>query len=72
MTDQRMLAEIRDDVKKIIRIIGEHGIQIQQNKEEIEPVKGLVAWRNRWCGALIALSGVATLLSFIVGIKVFF
>lgn len=72
MTDQRMLAVIMEDVKKIILLLGEHGEQIKQNKEDIEPIEGLVAWKNKWAGALIALSGVATVVSLVVGLKVFF
>jgi hypothetical protein len=72
MTDQRMLAVIMDDIKKIIGMLSTDRAEIEQLKEEIKPIDELVAWRNRWAGALIALSGVAMLVSFIVGIKVFF
>ena len=71
MSNEVMLAEIRENVEKIVIMLTTHTVEIKQIKIDIKPIDSLVAWRNRWGGALIALSSVATFVGVIVGLKVF-
>lgn len=70
MTDQRMLAEIREDVKKIIVLLSSHTIEIKQIQGYKKTIDSLVAWRNRFKGAIVALSVTTTFVGVLIGIAV--
>ncbi len=65
MTDQDMLRAIYDNVTHLVNKEGAHAAEIRQLKEDIKPIRGLVAWKNRWGGAVIAFSFMGSVLGFI-------
>lgn len=69
MTDQAMLQVIMEDIKTLIGREGSHAAEINQLKEDVKPIKSLVAWRNRWGGAVVALSFMGSLLGAIAIMK---
>lgn len=62
MTEHDMLQEISKDVKILMVGAGETAVEINHIKEAIRPISGLVGWRNRWGGGLIAISLISTML----------
>jgi hypothetical protein len=72
MTDVKMLSVIMEDIKQVIVMLTKHTVEIEQLKKDVEPIDKLVAWRNRWVGVSMALSGIATLVGIVVALKVFY
>jgi hypothetical protein len=62
MTEYEILRDVNKNIQTLMVRSAYAATEIKHIKDNIKPIEGLVAWQNKWSGALISVSLVSTIL----------